>query len=109
MNKPNPPSSPRPVDLAEESVAGEEDPGASIDIAAGPARSQGASDQTAGAQGARASAPSAPMSPGDEAPPGTAGTGEDLCRTCGGDGQVNGSPCPDCEGTGRITVGIGGA
>jgi hypothetical protein len=109
MNNPNAPSSPRPVDLAEESVAGEEDPGASIDMAAASGKSPGASDQPAGAQGARASAPTPPMSPGDEAPAGTPGTGEDLCRTCGGDGQLNGSPCPDCAGTGRVTVGIGGA
>jgi len=99
----------RPVDLAEESVAGEEDPGASIDMAATSICSPGASDQPAGAAGARASAPTPPMSPGDEAPAGTPGTGEDLCRTCGGDGQLNGSACPDCGGTGRITVGIGGA
>lgn len=109
MNHPSTPASQRPVDLAEESVAGEEDPGASIDMSAAATRSPGASDQPAGAEGARASAPTAPMSPGDEAPAGTPGTGEDLCRTCGGDGQLNGSPCPDCDGTGRITVGIGGA
>jgi DnaJ-class molecular chaperone len=49
------------------------------------------------------------MAPGDEAPPGTPGTGEDLCRACGGTGILNGSPCPECEGTGKVTVGIGGA
>ena len=98
------------MDLSEESVAGEEDPGASIDIAtAHGGKSPGAFDQPAGVQGARISAPTPPMSPGDEAPAGTPGTGEDLCRTCGGDGLLNGSPCPDCEGTGKITVGIGGA
>ena len=108
----NTPANPRPVDLSEESVAGEEDPGASIDLAARTAnagKSPGASDQPAGAAGARATAPTPPMSPGDEAPAGTPGTGEDLCRTCGGDGQLNGSPCPDCDGTGKVTVGIGGA
>lgn len=46
---------------------------------------------------------------GDEAPEGTPGTGEALCRTCGGSGQLAGSePCPDCGGTGRVTAGIGG-
>jgi len=72
-----PPAPARPVDFAAESVAGEEDPGASIDMVASTA-------------------------------PGPPGTGEDLCRTCGGNGQLNGGPCPDCEGTGRITVGTGG-
>jgi hypothetical protein len=99
---------PEPLDLST-SVAGEEDPGASVDLAVRSAASPGASDQPAGAEGARPGAPSAPMAPGDEAPPGTPGTGEDLCRACGGSGQLNGSACPECEGTGKVTVGIGGA
>jgi DnaJ-class molecular chaperone len=49
------------------------------------------------------------MAPGDEAPVGTPGTGEDICRACGGSGMLNGSACPECEGTGKINVGIGGA
>lgn len=87
--------SPEPIDLSE-SVAGEEDPGASVDLAVRPAEASGAPTPR-------------PMAPGDEAPPGTPGTGEDLCRTCGGSGQLNGGPCPECEGTGRVTRGIGGA
>ena len=79
------------IDLAE-SVAGEEDPGASIDV-------------TAKQPGQAAK----PMSPGDEAPPGTAGTGEDVCPDCGGTGQRAGRECPTCQGTGKVTVGIGGA
>ena len=47
--------------------------------------------------------------PGDEAAPGTPGTGENLCRTCDGTGTTAGAPCPDCAGTGKITEGIGGA
>lgn len=90
MNFMNHPTAPeRPVDLAAESVAGEEDPGASIDLAAA------------------ASPP--PTAPGDEAPAGAPGTGEDLCRACGGTGMLNGGACPECEGTGKVTVGIGGA
>ncbi len=51
----------------------------------------------------------APLKPGDEAVPGTPGTGEDLCPACGGSGKLkNGSECPTCEGTGRIVQGIGG-
>lgn len=53
--------------------------------------------------------PAAPMSPGDEAPPGTPGTGEDVCPTCGGSGRQSGAACATCSGTGRVTVGIGGA
>lgn len=46
--------------------------------------------------------------PGDEAPPGTPGSGEDICRNCGGSGKREGKPCPTCDGTGRINEGIGG-
>jgi DnaJ-class molecular chaperone len=49
------------------------------------------------------------MSPGDEAPPGTPGTGEKVCPDCGGSGRVGGRPCPGCGGTGVVTAGIGGA
>jgi hypothetical protein len=51
-----------------------------------------------------------PMSPGDEAPEGTPGTGENICPECGGKGVVaSGQPCPNCEGTGKVIEGIGGA
>lgn len=46
--------------------------------------------------------------PGDEAPPDTLGTGEDLCRDCSGTGRRDGDKCPNCNGTGRIIEGIGG-
>lgn len=50
------------------------------------------------------------LKPGDEAAPGTPGTGEDLCEECGGTGmRKDGNPCPNCEGSGRVTRGIGGA
>jgi hypothetical protein len=66
------------------SVAGEEDPGAAVETSM-PRR-------------------------GDEAAPGTPGTGEAICRKCGGSGRMSdGTPCPDCSATGRVTVGIGGA
>jgi hypothetical protein len=48
-------------------------------------------------------------SPGDEAPPGTPGTGEDICPECSGGGKARGGTCPNCEGTGRVVRGIGGA
>lgn len=43
-------------------------------------------------------------------PPGTQGSGENVCRRCSGKGKLdNGSTCPDCNGTGKITTPIGGA
>jgi DnaJ-class molecular chaperone len=47
--------------------------------------------------------------PGDDAPPGTPGTGEDICELCSGSGQVDGKPCPNCGGSGKVVAGIGGA
>lgn len=49
------------------------------------------------------------MNPGDEAPPGTKGTGDDLCPVCGGTGKLNNAPCQNCGGTGKVVRGIGGA
>ena len=49
------------------------------------------------------------MAPGDEAPPGTPGTGEDLCPVCNGSGEQDGGRCAECGGTGRVIKGIGGA
>ncbi|MGX6447526.1 hypothetical protein ACVU7I_05580 [Patulibacter sp. S7RM1-6] len=46
--------------------------------------------------------------PGDEAPPGTPGTGEDVCPRCGGSGRVDGGDCPECAGTGKVVRGVGG-
>ena len=53
--------------------------------------------------------PTPPLSPGDEAPAGTPGTGEDICPACGGTGRQGGADCVNCGGTGRVTVGVGGA
>jgi hypothetical protein len=49
-----------------------------------------------------------PLSPGDDAAPGTPGTGENLCPRCSGSGQIDGAECPECEGTGKVIEGIGG-
>ena len=47
--------------------------------------------------------------PGDDAPEGTIGTGEDTCTRCNGSGKLSGDQgCPDCNGTGVIIQGIGG-
>jgi DnaJ-class molecular chaperone len=49
-----------------------------------------------------------PTAPGDEAAPGTPGTGENICPHCNGRGEHDGIPCPVCDGTGKVTEGIGG-
>ena len=49
------------------------------------------------------------IAPGDMAPPGTPGTGENVCPDCSGSGQVDGGTCSTCMGTGRVIEGIGGA
>jgi hypothetical protein len=48
------------------------------------------------------------LKPGDEAGPGAPGSGEDVCPVCKGEGQLDGRPCANCEGTGVIQRGIGG-
>ena len=49
------------------------------------------------------------LAPGDEAPPGTPGAGENLCRDCGGSGMVDGSSCATCDGSGVVIEEVGGA
>ena len=46
--------------------------------------------------------------PGDEAKPGTPGAGENVCPQCRGTGRLNGAPCANCGGTGKVIEGIGG-
>jgi hypothetical protein len=50
-----------------------------------------------------------PLNPGDEAAPGTPGTGENLCPQCSGSGRADGGECPSCGGSGKVIDGIGGA
>src|SRR5437762_13991129 len=45
------------------------------------------------------------LNPGDEAPPGTEGTGEDLCPDCAGSGRRERRSCPTCRGSGRVKIG----
>jgi hypothetical protein len=61
------------------------------------------------AGGASPLKPPPPLAPGDEAAPGTPGTAEGLCPVCGGSGRQGDKACTECEGTGKVTVGIGGA
>jgi DnaJ-class molecular chaperone len=89
------------ISLEEESVAGEEDPGAALDVPREKPRAQpsGTSfDQQAVKQ----------PGPGDEAPAGTTGTGESICRECGGTGLTGETKCANCGGTGKVIVGLGG-
>ncbi len=49
------------------------------------------------------------LNPGDDAAPGTPGTGEDICPACNGSGKVAAAQCENCGGTGKIVEAIGGA
>ena len=49
-----------------------------------------------------------PLNPGDEAAPGTPGTGENLCPHCGGSGEHDGVPCEVCGGSGTVIEGLAG-
>jgi hypothetical protein len=101
------------VKLGSESVAGEEDPGASLDLPGaaphgnGPATPPGAVAPLAADAQVFGNA-SGTLNPGDDAPAGTPGTGESICRECGGSGRMAQGPCPSCAGTGKVTVGMGG-
>ena len=49
------------------------------------------------------------LNPGDEAAPGTPGTGEVVCDECHGSGKKDGMPCAKCGGNGKLVKGVGGA
>lgn len=48
------------------------------------------------------------INPGDDAAPGTPGTGENLCPECHGTGKVADRDCPNCDGTGKVVQGLAG-
>jgi DnaJ-class molecular chaperone len=48
------------------------------------------------------------MHPGDQAPAGTPGAGENVCPRCAGTGRLGSEPCTECGGTGTVITGIGG-
>ncbi|MFW2829085.1 hypothetical protein [Sphingomonas sp. ID0503] len=50
-----------------------------------------------------------PVNPGDVAPEGAPGTGQNVCKICGGTGDVDGDSCENCGGSGIVIEGIGGA
>ena len=82
MTDPNSPAS--PLDIAQASLDVREDP--------------------------QATKPRAPLAPGDEAAPGSQGAAQGVCRACGGTGRKadSGQAFPECGGSGKVTVGIGG-
>jgi DnaJ-class molecular chaperone len=47
--------------------------------------------------------------PADETAPDTEQSAENICPDCGGEGEINGGPCPGCNGTGRVIVIVGDA
>jgi DnaJ-class molecular chaperone len=50
------------------------------------------------------------MNPGDEAPPGSPQTGENVCRECNGKGTTaDGARCESCGGTGKVIAIVGDA
>ena len=79
-----------------------------------PAAMAGGSQQGGGRQSGGAPSPvqvdgGQDLNPGDEAAPGTVGSGDDVCPVCSGSGKnASGGACPNCRGTGIITEGIGG-
>lgn len=52
-----------------------------------------------------------PMSakPGDQAPEGAEGSGENICPDCSGSGKLDGKDCTACAGTGVVQDAVGGA
>jgi hypothetical protein len=49
------------------------------------------------------------LNPGDEAAPGTPGTGENLCSACNRSRKKDRRQCGQCNRTGKVIEGIGGA
>lgn len=45
----------------------------------------------------------------DPVPEGTPYSAENVCRKCAGTGRLEGQECPDCSGTGKVTMPVGGA
>jgi hypothetical protein len=66
-------------------------------------------DDVERARGGAKAAPDQDMAPGDDAPAGTPGTGEDICPMCSGRGRVDGGTCTNCAGRGKVIKGVGGA
>lgn len=91
------------IHLASESVAGEEDPGASLDIPEG-VYSSGSS----GGSEVISAAPS-PLGQAHETPAGMPFSAAKICSACDGSGRVGESLCASCNGSGSVADGPGAA
>jgi RecJ-like exonuclease len=50
------------------------------------------------------------INPGDQAPPGSPQSGENVCPKCNGKGKLaNGESCSNCGGTGKVIELVGDA
>ena len=47
--------------------------------------------------------------PGDETEPGSQQSAEGVCPACAGTGKLGRETCPDCDGSGTVTVIVGDA
>jgi len=92
------------VDLASESVAGEEDPGAALDMPESAFHLQA----SGGSGCTQPFTLSDAIDPGDDAPVLARNTGESVCCECGGAGTITGALCLVCGGTGRVNTRSGG-
>ncbi len=66
------------------------------------------SDKSTSGDASRVGVTQPRTNPGDEAAPGTRGTGENVCPDCKGSGRLNNAPCKTCGGTGKVIQGISG-
>lgn len=47
--------------------------------------------------------------PGDEVPPGTPQSSENICPQCAGTGRIDSQICKECSGTGKVNTLVGDA
>jgi hypothetical protein len=92
------------TDVADQSVAGEEDPGAALDTVIAPTA---AAPGDAGNDPAATPATRTPASPGCDAVPEATGTRASVCGRCGGSGRIDGALCPTCGGIGTVVLSLG--
>ena len=67
------------------------------------------SDKKTSGDVSRVNASQTKVNPGDQAAPGTPGSGENVCPDCKGSGKLQNAPCKTCGGTGKVIEGISGA